>query len=88
MAHQFPSPEDRDVAIDVSRDATSVGLAGGGSARMDLSKGKSHLLVGERREALRYLLVKKIVDENVFEQATMKNRNRQRTIGVALTKRR
>ena len=46
VAHQFHSPEVRDVAIKLSRAETSVGLAGGGSPRLDFGTVMSHLLVG------------------------------------------
>ena len=46
VAHQFHPPEVRQVAMDLSRDETSLGLAGGGSRRVDFVTVMSHLLVG------------------------------------------
>ena len=46
MAHQFHAPEVREVAMDLSRDETSLGLAGGGSPRVDFGTVVSHSLVG------------------------------------------
>ena len=87
MAHQFHAPEVRYVAMELSPDVTSVGLATGGSPRVDFGTVMSHLLVGATARSPRELLPKEMASENVVERANRKNGNPGRTIGVALTKR-
>ena len=52
MAHHFHAAEVRDVAMDLSRHGTSLGLAGGGSPRVDFGTVMSHLLVGATPRSL------------------------------------
>ena len=46
VAQQFHAPEVRDLGMDLSRDETWLGLACGGSPRVDFGTVMSHLLVG------------------------------------------
>ena len=45
LANQFHPAERRDVAMDLSREATSLGLGGGGDPRVDFVTVMSHLQV-------------------------------------------
>ena len=46
LAHQFRPNEARDLAMDLSLDAPSLGLAGGGAPPLDFGAVMFHLLLG------------------------------------------